>query len=192
MRRFLIPLLAVLMSGLFAVPGCGKRGSEGSQNVSLTKEATETTVAGIEWSYPSRWTKSDARSMRVATYAVPQAEGDSEGGECAVFFFGAGQGGDVNSNIERWGSQFEDAGQAVKTTMQVSGMNVMRVEIGGTYLAPAGPLMESQGKKSNYRLLGAIVEAPEGLVFFKFTGPEKTVGAAAAEFDAMIGSITKK
>jgi hypothetical protein len=130
--------------------------------------------------------------MRVATYSVPAAEGDAEGGECAVFYFGTGQGGDVNSNIERWGSQFESAAKAVKTTMQVSGMNVTRVQISGTYLAPAGPMMESQGKKENYRLLGAIVEAPEGMVFFKFTGPAKTIAAADTEFDALIGSASKK
>jgi hypothetical protein len=53
-------------------------------------------------------------------------------------------------------------------------------------------MMESQGKKENYRLLGAIVEAPEGLVFFKFTGPAKTIGASEAEFDAMIGTMAKK
>jgi len=192
MRSNLVALCVVLLIVMLAVPGCGKKASEGSQNVSLTKEAVETTVAGIEWSYPSRWTKGGVRAMRVATYVVPQAEGDSDGGECAVFFFGAGQGGDVNSNIERWGSQFEDAGQAVKTTTQVNSMNVTRVEIAGTFLAPSGPMMESQGRKANYRLLGAIVEAPEGLVFFKFTGPQKTISTATAEFDAMIASITKK
>lgn len=192
MRSNLVALCVVLLIVMLAVPGCGKKASDGSPNVSLTKEAVETTVAGIEWSYPSRWTKGGVRAMRVATYVVPQAEGDSDGGECAVFFFGAGQGGDVNSNIERWGSQFEDAGQAVKTTTQVNSMNVTRVEIAGTFLAPSGPMMESQGRKANYRLLGAIVEAPEGLVFFKFTGPQKTISTATAEFDAMIASITKK
>lgn len=192
MRSNLVALCVVLLIVMLAVPGCGKKASDGSPNVSLTKEAVGTTVAGIEWSYPSRWTKGGVRAMRVATYVVPQAEGDSDGGECAVFFFGAGQGGDVNSNIERWGSQFEDAGQAVKTTTQVNSMNVTRVEIAGTFLAPSGPMMESQGRKANYRLLGAIVEAPEGLVFFKFTGPQKTISTATAEFDAMIASITKK
>lgn len=191
MRRYFIPLL-LFVAALFIVPGCSKKESGQSKGVTLTKESAEHTVAGIEWSYPSRWTRGAARQMRVATYSVPAAEGDAEGGECAVFYFGTGQGGDVNSNIERWGSQFESAAKAVKTTMQVSGMNVTRVQISGTYLAPAGPMMESQGKKENYRLLGAIVEAPEGMVFFKFTGPAKTIGASEAEFDAMIGTMAKK
>ena len=71
-------------------------------------------------------------------------------------------------------------------------MNVWKVQIAGNYLAPAGPMMEATGKKENFRLFGAIVEAPEGKVFFKCTGPAKTIEGASAELDAMIGSIAKK
>jgi hypothetical protein len=52
-------------------------------------------------------------------------------------------------------------------------------------------MMQSMGKKPGYKLYGAIVEAPEGTVFFKMTGPGKSVEAAEAEFDAMIGSLSK-
>jgi hypothetical protein len=52
-------------------------------------------------------------------------------------------------------------------------------------------MMMSSGKKENYRLLGAIVAGPQGSVFFKFTGPAKTVAAAQPEFDALIASMTK-
>jgi hypothetical protein len=188
MRKCVVSLLVIAVAvALFE--GCGKK--ESAQQVALTKESAESTAAGIVWSYPSGWTKGGARPMRVATYTVPATEGDTETGECAVFFFGPGQGGDVNSNIDRWAAQFESAGQPEKTTMKVSGMNVTRVQISGTYLSPGGAMMESQGKKANYRLLGAIVEAPEGSVFFKFTGPLKTVEAAEPGFDAMIQSISK-
>jgi hypothetical protein len=53
-------------------------------------------------------------------------------------------------------------------------------------------MMQSTGKKPGYRLLGAIVEAPEGNVFFKLTGPDATVGAAQAELDALVASFEKK
>jgi len=157
--------------------------------VQLTKEPA---VAGMMWSRPQRWEKTADRPMRAATYTIPPAEGDTESGECAVFYFGTGQGGDVNLNIERWGAQFEPAEQVLKTTQQVAGMKVTRVQIDGAYLAPAGPMMQSQGKKENYRLLGAIVEAPEGSVFFKCTGPANTLSTAAPEFDAMINSAAKE
>jgi hypothetical protein len=130
--------------------------------------------------------------MRVATYIVPSAEGSAEGGECAVFFFGSGQGGDTEANIARWASQFKDSPKPGRTTREVNGMRVSLVNIAGTYLAPSGPMMESQGSFADYRLLGAIVDAPEGAVFFKMTGPAKTIGAAEKEFDQLVGSITKQ
>jgi len=46
-------------------------------------------------------------------------------------------------------------------------------------------------KKEHYRLLGAVVEAPEGLVFFKCTGPSKTVAAAEAEYNTLLQSLKK-
>lgn len=46
-----------------------------------------------------------------------------------------------------------------------------------------------QPARPGYRLLGATVEAPQGRVFFKFTGPTKTVAANQAKFDAMLNSI---
>ena len=103
-------------------------------SVQLTKEPA---VAGMTWSRPQRWERVADRPMRAATYNIPPSEGDAEGGECAVFYFGTGQGGDVNLNIERWGAQFGPAEQVVKTTKQVAGMKVTRVQIDGAYLAPA-------------------------------------------------------
>jgi hypothetical protein len=52
-------------------------------------------------------------------------------------------------------------------------------------------MMQSQGKKPDYRLLAAIVEAPGGLIFFKLTGPAATVGAAQADFDGLLASLAK-
>ena len=39
--------------------------------------------------------------MRLATYQVP------ESGECGVYYFGQGQGGGVEANIDRWIGQFQ-------------------------------------------------------------------------------------
>jgi len=148
-------------------------------------------AGGIQWTVPARWTSGTGSSMRVATYAVPAAKG-VDPGECAVFFFGAGQGGGVDDNVARWGKQFEGTPSPQRTTATVAGMRVTRAEVAGTYLAPGGPMMQSTGKKTGYRLLGAIVEAPEGNVFFKLTGPAATVGAAQADFDALVASLRKK
>ena len=79
-----------------------------------------------------------------------------------------------------------------RSSQVVHGIKVTMVKISGAYLAPGGPMMQSQGKKENYRLLGAIAEAPEGSVFFKFTGPAATVSAAEESFNSLIASLTTK
>jgi hypothetical protein len=153
--------------------------------------AAPATAGGILWTVPARWTAGAGSSMRVATYAIPAAKG-SDSGECAVFFFGPGQGGGIDDNVARWAKQFEGAPAPKSATATVAGMRVTRAEVAGTYLAPGGPMMQSTGKKTGYRLLGAIVEAPGGNVFFKLTGPASTVGTAQAEFEALVASIRKK
>ena len=148
-------------------------------------------AGGVRWTVPARWSAGAGNAMRVATYAVPAAKG-KDAGECAVFFFDSGQGGSVDANVERWTRQFEGAPKGERTTSEVAGIRVTRVQVAGTYLAPGGPMMQSQGKKTGYRLLGAIVEAPQGSVFFKLTGPAATVAGAQPDFDALVGSIRKE
>ena len=148
-------------------------------------------AGGVEWKVPARWAAGAGSTMRVATYAVPAAKG-AEAGECAVFFFGAGQGGSIDANVERWSKQFEGTPAPQRTAATVAGLRVTRVQLAGTYLAPGGPMMQSTGKRPGTRLLGAIVEAPDGNVFFKLTGPAATVTAAQPEFDALVASLRKK
>jgi hypothetical protein len=189
MRRVLA-VAAVLAAILSMATGCSGQG--GPSAVALTKEAADGGAGGASWSYPSRWTKQPPRMMRAATYTIPAANGDAEGGECAVFYFGTQQGGDVEGNIQRWTAQFENPSQPVRSMLTAGGIRITRVQIAGTYLAPAGPMMAASGKKERFTLLGAILEAPEGLVFFKLTGPTRTVDDTAKEFDAMLNSVVKK
>jgi hypothetical protein len=145
-------------------------------------------ASGISWSVPARWLDQLPRAMRVATYTVPARAG-GEAGECAVFAFGPGQGGTVDANIQRWSAQFEGSPPPERTERQVNGLAVHRAQISGTYLG--GPMTSTAGKRPGYRLLGAIIEAREGLVFFKLTGPAATVSAAQAEFDTLLASLVK-
>ena len=152
--------------------------------------AASSTAGGVRWSVLARWKEKPEKPMRVATYSVPGAKGAAEG-ECAVFYFGKGQGGSVEENLSRWAGQFEGGPRAKNETRTIAGLRVHVTEAGGTYAASAGPMMQSQEKKPGYRLLGAIVEAPEGLVFFKLTGPSAAVEAARADFDALLKSLAK-
>src|SRR6476659_7008396 len=148
--------------------------------VSAAALAVEGMSAGVQWTVPPSWKPQAERPMRVATYDVPAAPG-SQPGECGVFYFGQGQGGSVEENFTRWTKQFEGAGAAKRGEKTVHGLRVHTIDISGTYLASGGPMMQSQGKKPGYWLLGGIVEAPQGLVFFKCIGPAATIGKAQAD-----------
>jgi hypothetical protein len=127
--------------------------------------------------------------MRAAEYAVPHEAGDAEDAECVVITFGTGQGGGVDQNIDRWVAQFAGATDTKKTTRDANGLKITRVETVGTYTPMAMPGMPAApSSKPGWRLVGAIVEAPSGLWFFKMTGPNATVRAAAAELDRMVDS----
>jgi hypothetical protein len=153
------------------------------------------TIAGgqgsgpVKWVPPSRWEAKPASGMRAATYIIPSAKGDSEGGECAVF---ENLGGGVQANVDRWIGQFEKTdGAPNQKSETISGLTVTTVDVSGTFKG-GGPMMgNSSAPKSGYRLLGAIVEGPEGNVFFKLTGPAKTIAAAQDEFQAMLKSLKK-
>jgi hypothetical protein len=130
--------------------------------------------------------------MRAAEYRIPRAGTDTEDAECSVITFGPGQGGSVDDNIQRWLKQFEPATSAPERTRRtVNGMAVTRVEVSGTYTPMAMPAMPASTTtpRKGQRLVGDIVEAPTGFWFFKMTGPDATVSAAAGELDALIDSL---
>jgi hypothetical protein len=146
---------------------------------------------GLSWTDPEGWTRGPDRPMRKATYAVPKADGDTQDGELAVFYFGAGQGGDVEANIKRWTAQFGDVDEASiqRSERTVSDLGQHIVEIpDGTYtntMAMHGP----KGPQPNFALLGAVIDAPTGKYFFKMTGPANTVKKAKDAFYKMLDSI---
>lgn len=129
--------------------------------------------------------------MRKATYIVPRATGDTEDGELAVSYFGPGQGGSIEANVDRWVKQFKDvpAERVRREDRKVNGLRMHVVEVeGGTFNANS---MGHGGEKlkKEYGLLGAIVEAPSGVYFFKLTGPKKTVSGAKKVFDNLLASV---
>ena len=70
-------------------------------------------ASGVKWKAPAAWKNQGDRPMRAATYTTG---GDAEPGEVAVFYFGPGQGGGVQANIDRWIGQFPAKTGAPKTS----------------------------------------------------------------------------
>jgi hypothetical protein len=131
--------------------------------------------------------------MRAATYSIAPVAGDRGVAECIVNYFGPGQGGGVEANLERWkgqvlGSDGKPAPASVEKRT-VRGVPIVVVDSSGTYTGMGGPMAAAAKPVPGYRLLGAIAEGPGGAVFFKFTGPAKTVAAHEKNFNQLLGSI---
>jgi hypothetical protein len=150
-------------------------------------------AAGLQWTAPPGWKSEAPRPMRAATYTVPPAAGDRDPAECGVYFFGAGQGGSVDANIERWKSQFTDPNgrttPARVATRQIHGLKVTTIDTSGEYSGMGGPMAASQQTLPGYRLLGAVVEGPGGNIFVKFTGPIRTIGANQQKYEQLLNSF---
>ena len=149
-------------------------------------------AAGVRWTAPAGWKTEAARPMRAATYSIAPAAGDSAGAECVVNYFGPGQGGGVDANIERWRGQVLGADGKPATAKidkrTTRGIQMTLIDASGTYTGMGGPMMASK-PVPGYRLIGAIVEGPGGSVFFKLTGPAKTVAAQQKNFEQLLASI---
>ena len=149
------------------------------------------TAAGVHWTAPASWKAQAPRPMRAATYVVPAAD-DKEDGECGIDYFGQGKGGSVDDNMKRWIGQFDPPQpEAQPSKRTISGLNVTTIDLSGTYTGAGGPMATTKTIKPGYRLLGAIVEAPEGLIFIKFTAPAKTAAANQANFEILLKSLAQ-
>jgi len=176
-RALLVPLALTLLSG-----------SAGAQMV-------RSEAAGLRFSVPSLWTRVPAPSdMRAAQFRVPRSGNDGEDGELVLFYFGKGQGGSPEQNVDRWTGQFTRPDgkpakdEAVVTIRTVNGLKQTSVDVAGTYKPM--PMGGGNGAdKPGWRLLAAVIEGPGGPWFWRLTGPESTVGAAKPQLDALLASL---
>lgn len=169
-------------------------------SVLLASQAETKNLGTITVKVPAGWKSAEPKSpMRKAQFALPKAEGDREDAELVVFNFGAGQGGGVQANLDRWYGQFKQTdGTATRdkakvTKKKIDGMEVTIVDVSGTYVAPKqiGNPAAGTYNEPNWRMLAAIVPAPESDYFFKLVGPAKTVAKWAKSFDAFVNSVKK-
>jgi hypothetical protein len=127
--------------------------------------------------------------MRKAQLSVPGA-GAEVPGEVTFFHFGAGQGGGVQANVDRWLGQFQD-GTSDSRTETVGKTTVTFVRAAGTFSSgmPGGPTTPMK----DYAMRGAILEnAAEGDVYLKMTGPEPVVKAAEETFEKMVKAAASR
>ena len=149
-------------------------------------------VSDFTFTKPAKWESVEVTSqMRKAQLKItdPQGKGTAD----VIFFhFGPGDGGGTKANVDRWFGQFKEPRDQIKAKTEevtVAGHKVTYVQAEGTYLSgmPGGP----QAPMTGYALAGAIIEAAQGSVFIRMTGPQALVKDSLADFKKMVESALK-
>lgn len=138
---------------------------------------------------PATWIEQPPAGLgRVANYTVPGRSGE-EAAHVVVYYFGQGQGGDIDSNILRWQHQFRPNAdgtpqQPIVKRLEAGGLPITLVELSGDWMK-----MGQSSYTDNQDFLAAIVEAPEGNIFVRFAGQAETVEANREAFMDLIHGL---
>jgi hypothetical protein len=186
-------MMTVALAALIAGCGSEPEPTPAREPISADEAPEMRPIAGgVTWRADAPLAqRASANSMRAVEYGV-RGHADAT---LAVFYFGDQEagGGSVESNIARWLGQLEQpdgrptASVAERGEREVSGMHVHTVDARGTFVGRLG--MGGAGTHPGWRMLGAIVAGPRGLVFFKLTGPEPAVAAAEVAFERLVDSL---
>jgi hypothetical protein len=158
----------------------------------LTPDKLKThTAAGLEFVFPREWAfKLSNSPMRAAEISMPAANEADGGVEVVVFYFGQGQGGTAEMNINRWIGQVEPMPGWPPTLYQSrpNGLVVSEVVVRGNYTPTAmGPAAPAPTPIKDAVLYGIVAEGgPQGSVFIRATGTIKAMDAARPGLETMV------
>jgi hypothetical protein len=148
-------------------------------------------LGGLKSTAPASWKEIPVGSpMRVKQFSLPGKDGEAE---LAIFFFGQGQGGSTQANLDRWKTQFQapdgkaEAPSKTSTLKMASGGTATVLDISGTYLFKARPMEPGPAEpRPNHRMLAVVMESPQGNYYLKLVGPAKTIDHNKKDFDAWV------
>jgi len=151
--------------------------------------AEKITVAGINFESPENWAYSEpSNNMRKAQFSASSPSGKTA--EVVFYYFGSGNTGGIQANVDRWMKQFEDPQDKKVDSETINKTRVTYAQAHGTFLSgrPFGPKTPNPG----YGLLAAIIEGEGGAVFIKITGPKASVEVNIEATKKMVtASLTK-
>ena len=149
-------------------------------------------IDGLKSTPPSTWKESPSTSsMRFKQFTIPRDKADGFDAELVIFFFGPGQGGGVEANLDRWKKMFQaPAGKPLSAevdTYDVGAVKTTVLDVRGTYQFKASPMSPGPGEaRPNHRMLAVVFESPQGPYYMRFVGPERTIEKNRKEFEAWL------
>jgi hypothetical protein len=145
-------------------------------------------AVGIDYDLPAGWNRvAPGSSMRIDQATIPGPAGSAD---MVLFFFGAGSGGGVQANLDRWAAQVESKTPPKQESFDANGLKVTWLDVSGV-LKPSSMGMGPQTDQPNSRMFAAVIEGEGGPWFFKVTGPEETLAGQRDAFLAMLRSVRK-
>ncbi|MGE0479564.1 MAG: hypothetical protein AB7Q17_03730 [Phycisphaerae bacterium] len=178
------------------IPGGASSAGSASAAAPLSAGAADT----LEYDAPEDWQKQQpANPARRAQFGLPRAEGDPEDGLLVLSYFGKSQGGPIDANLQRWAMMFTTAegkpvadSDVVRRESEVNGLKVWSIDVSGRYADAMSRPSQPGPTAEDFRLLGAIVETPDGKWFFKATGPAATMAKHHDAFMKMLQTVRHK
>jgi len=151
----------------------------------LKAEDTDTLVVSeftFEFGVP--WIRQQVTSPMRAGQLTYDLEGDElEDVDVILYYFGEGQGGGTQANIDRWVGQFDGTPESNTEAIDVGDRKITVLTARGTYMeSSGGPFSGNKTPKPNYTMLAAILPSEKGAVFLKLTGPDDSVEAMKDAF----------
>jgi hypothetical protein len=152
-------------------------------------------VAGLSFTIPYKWQGRPVENAnRAGEWQVPLPhDEDGEGAKVAVFYFGQGIGGGADENITAWkGLVLDPQGNpaaAKVATLTANGLKISVVSIFGTYEQTVEQPGLPPVARPKFGLLGAVVETPQGNIYWQLTGPEALVTAMLPLFNRVVASV---
>ena len=191
MRRVFLWMAAV---GFMIGGGALFQAHAASRDADVSLYGPSFPVGNLKFTIPSKWKIEMVESpARGGQWHVPPLHGTGDGGEVVAFYFGPGAGGGWKENIEAWiGTMFNAEGNPAAAEVkhhETAGFKISQVVIFGTYNQVVSLPGVPPVPKPNYGLLGAVIENPQGNIYWRFTGPEPLVTATLPLFNKVIDSV---
>jgi hypothetical protein len=147
-------------------------------------------AAGLKLTVPAGWrSEPPSSSMRAAQMVVPGSAGE---GQLTVFHFGAGGGGGIDANLDRWLSQvvLDPGTEARRKVLDAPLGKIHFVDASGKVTASRVGSFPSEDQPG-WRLLGAVLEAEGGPWYLRLVGPEATLEAEGDAFLEMLRTAAR-
>jgi hypothetical protein len=167
-----------------------------ASDIPFDLNGTPVSIGGLTFVPATQWQVLEATGEKKAFYSYGPLVPDSLRAEMSVYYFGR-DAGDWEDRMERWINQIsfpgdrDPHGAAIRHDRVVGDMNAHVLSIFGAYTPPTEGFDKEEVAltRPQHRINAVVVEAPQGYVYFKLTGPEYTARIMIEAFMNMIYSL---